>query len=386
MTREVPAAGATREIDVRGLLTVRLIGVDERDAGAVERQLGLPSHPALEARPAEEAQLSVRYVERLAARDGRLLWVGPPDLCWTEAGVAVARGRGRATRWALIPFERIGGPLEIECERGIGRVPHLVSLLNLSLLARGIVPLHASAFILNGVGSVAAGWSQSGKTEALLAAMGAGATQVSDEWTYLAPDGQAHGLPTPIRLEPWHLRSDFVRERAAAATSRRRLLSLRAADRLAAGTALRRMSLPSTGLVRRGRRLIGSDHVDIPAQTLFGPNSCTAALRLERVYWLVPRTGDDRSVSGVGVESVTATETAARMALAHVHHRLEFLDSYWRFRYAFPRRRSELVDNMEVRERKLLEAALDPLPIYRLEHPPGVSFDELQKAMSGAFG
>lgn len=381
----MPAAGATREIDVRGLLTLRLIGVDGRDAGAVERQLGLPSQPAFEAQAAEEAQLTVRYVERLAARDGRLLWVGPPDLCWTEAGAAVIRGRGRARRWALIPFERIGGPLEIECERGIGRVPLLVSLLNLSLLARGIVPLHASAFILNGVGSVAAGWSQSGKTEALLAAMGAGATQVSDEWTYLAPDGQAYGLPTPIRLEPWHLRSDFVRERAAAATSRRRLLSLRAADRLAAGTSLRRMSLPSTGIVRRGRRLIGSDHVDIPAQTLFGPISCAAALRLERVYWLVPRAGDDRSVSGVGVESVTATETAARMALAHVHHRLEFLDAYWRHRYAFPERRSELVENMEGRERKLLEAALGSLPIYRLEHPPGVSFDELQKAMIGAF-
>lgn len=385
MTREVPGAGATREIDVRGLLTVRLAGADERDVAAVERQLGLSAQPALEAQPAEEAQLTVYYVEHLAARDGRLLRVGPPDLRWTEAGAAVVRGRGRARRWALIPFERIGGPLEIECERGIGRVPHLVSLLNLSLLAQGVVPLHASAFVLNGVGSVAAGWSQSGKTEALLAAMGAGATQVSDEWTYLAPDGQAHGLPTPIRLEPWHLRSAFVRERAAAALGRGRMASLRAADRLAGVSAAGRLGLLTAGLVRRGRRLLGSDHVDVQPGALFGSAACAAALRLERFYWLVPRNGGESSGT-VHVSAVSAAETAARMALAHVHHRLELLDAYWRFRYAFPLRRSELVEQMERRERELLEVALANVPIYRLEHPPGVDFGELRRAMTEAAG
>ncbi len=102
------AIGETREIDVRGLLTVRLVGADEGDAGAVERQLGLPSQAVPKTPVVDEAPLTVRYVERLPARDGTLLRVGPPDLCWTELGAAVVRGRGKTARWALIPFERAG--------------------------------------------------------------------------------------------------------------------------------------------------------------------------------------------------------------------------------------------------------------------------------------
>ncbi|MDQ3492801.1 MAG: hypothetical protein M3452_06025 [Chloroflexota bacterium] len=398
MTRHVPAAGVTQVIDVRGLLTVRLIDARDADVRAIEGQLGLPSRPipdaslsqevslSQEASLSHEASLTVRYVDRLPERDGDLLQVGRPDMVWTEAGAAVVRSRGPDTRWALIPFEWIGGPLELVCERGIGRVPHLVALLNISLLARGVVPLHASAFVLEGVGSVAAGWSQSGKSEALLAAMAGGATFVSDEWTYLSSDGRARGLPTPIRLEPWHLRSGFVRQRATAAIGRGRLMSLRAADRLAGVPALSRAHLPGAGLIRRGRRLVGSDHVDVAARSLFGADSCADALPLERVYWLVPRAAGGRRAAAVHVESISSVETAARMALAHVHHRMEFLDAYWRFRYAFPHIRSELVDDMERRERELLETALVDLPIHRVEHPPGVDFGRLREAMRRAAG
>jgi hypothetical protein len=47
------------------------------------------------------------------------------------------------------------------------------------------------------------------------------------------------------------------------------------------------------------------------------------------------------------------------MTFAHVHHRLDFLDAYMRHRYAFPERTSQLVEEMEARERALLDAYVD---------------------------
>ena len=72
------------------------------------------------------------------------------------------------------PGADVGGPCELRCEHGVGRVPHLVALVNLAVLARGGVALHASAFARDGSATVATGWSKGGKTEALLAACDAG--------------------------------------------------------------------------------------------------------------------------------------------------------------------------------------------------------------------
>jgi hypothetical protein len=70
------------------------------------------------------------------------------------------------------------------------------------------------------------------------------------------------------------------------------------------------------------------------------------------------------------------------MATAHVHHRREFLDAYWRFCYAFPERRNSLVDTMEERERTLLAAMVADREIVRVEHPKPVDLDALADAMA----
>ena len=67
-----------------------------------------------------------------------------------------------------LPLERAGDRCEIVCERGLSAVPHLVAIVNLTALAHGVLPLHASAFSWNGTGILATGWAKGGKTEALL--------------------------------------------------------------------------------------------------------------------------------------------------------------------------------------------------------------------------
>jgi hypothetical protein len=364
------------DLDLGGLLRLRLVDPADRDRDLVVRQLG--THPTA----AEgDADLIVRYVDRVPYRDSPTWRIGPDDVRWTDGGLAIVRGSGRGRRWAIVPFDQIGGRTsvpEIVCESGIGAVPVLMTTINLSLLGRGILPLHASSFIVDGCGVVAAGWSKSGKTEALLAFMARRAQVLADEWTYVRPDGKLVGLPTPIRLEPWHLaqRPELVARLGAA--ERRRVGRLRAVRR---GRGLARTAT-ARGLP--GRRVIdgafdlalANDHVDVGPTELFGRDRRALTARADVIFWMVPRDGDS-----ITTTPVAATEFVDRMAVAHVHHRRDFLDAYWRFRYAFPDRRNALVEDMEERERTLLGALVGGREVIRVEHPKPMDLSDLATSM-----
>src|SRR3990172_3169438 len=102
-------------------------------------------------------------------------------------------------------------------------------------LARGALPLHASAFLWNGTGALATGWAKGEKTEALLAFLTEGATYVGDEWVYLAGDGaRVFGIPEPIRIWDWQLEHVPWLGRRLPRGERARLAALRALSRVAA--------------------------------------------------------------------------------------------------------------------------------------------------------
>jgi hypothetical protein len=54
----------------------------------------------------------------------------------------------------------------------------LISILNLTMLAKGFLPMHASAFTYKNTGVVATGWAKGGKTETLFAFMANGAASI----------------------------------------------------------------------------------------------------------------------------------------------------------------------------------------------------------------
>ena len=128
------------------------------------------------------------------------------------------------------------------CERGVAAVPLLIPILNMTLLARGVLPLHASAFVHEGTGVVATGWSKGGKTEALLAFASRGAEYVGDEWVYVASDGaRVHGIPEPIRIWRWQLRQLPEYERMIKPAERARLTVL---ERMLGGESVWRRGRP----------------------------------------------------------------------------------------------------------------------------------------------
>jgi hypothetical protein len=194
-----PAHDDARDFDLHGIVGVRVVSSRAEDVRVVRRQLGLPA-TTLDREP----DITVRFVEELTSAPlthvGRLDTAYAPDL-----GFVVQRGRGSEATRTLVPFDRIGKGPELVCERGVPAVPHLLAIINLTALANGVLPLHASAFNLGGRGFLVTGWAKSGKTETLLAAARRGARYVGDEWVYLTQDGGMFGLPEPIRLWAWHL-------------------------------------------------------------------------------------------------------------------------------------------------------------------------------------
>ena len=146
--------GTAIDYDLHGLAGVRVVGATARDAAAVDRQLG-PIRGPLRRDP----DIVVRFVDHLDV-EGPLRLLGVDDAGFTDDAFLVLRARHKARARVLIPLDRIGRRCEIVCERGLPAVPLLIATLNLTVLARGALPLHASAFFHDGCGVVVTGWSK----------------------------------------------------------------------------------------------------------------------------------------------------------------------------------------------------------------------------------
>jgi hypothetical protein len=356
-----------------GLVRVRLLDPEPRDAAAVARQLGPTQAPV-----AGEADLTIRFVDRIAP-SSRLRLLGAHEAAFTDDGFLVLRAKHKARARVLVPLDRVGRPCEVVCEHGAPAVPLLIPILNLTVLAGGSLPLHAAAFVDDGVGAVVTGWSKGGKTEALLSFVDAGATYVGDEWVYLSGDGRTvTGIPEPIRVWDSHLRTVPHHWRNVPLGARARLRSIRAArdlvDRLPPGA---RRSKPGRLAERALPLLEGQAHVDLAPAGLLGATAGAASGPFDRLFWVVSAERPD-----IVVEQVDPRSVAERMVFSLQYERLDLMGWYHRFRYAFPDAANPLLETAEELERKLLLQVVDATPAWLVEHPYPVDIPALHDAMS----
>jgi hypothetical protein len=350
--------GTAIDYDLHGLAGVRVVGATARDAAAVDRQLGPIRRPLR-----RDPDIVVRFVDRLDV-EGPLRLIGVDDAGFTDDAFLVLRARHKARARVVIPVDRIGRGCEIVCERGLPAVPLLVATLNLTVLARGALPLHASAFLHDGRGIVVTGWSKGGKTEAVLAFVSRGARFVGDEWVYVKPDGATvYGLPEPLRLWDWHLRQ---------------LPSLRA--QIGRGERARLAALRGAAAAARGRRLASfvatQRHVDVAPETLFPPETVALAAPFNRLFLLV-----SRHHRVTAARPVDPREIAARMAFSLQHERAPLTRAYEQFRFAFPGRSNPVLDAACERERALLERVTSGKVAHAVDHPHPVDLDSLFEVM-----
>lgn len=355
------------DLDLGGRVGVRLVDADDRSRARVIAQLG-PIEAPLERPP----DITVRFVDRL--EHGSLTAVAQGETAFDDHSFLVLSGAGRVRAKARIPFESIGGPLEIVCERALPAVPHLLASVNMTALAKDVLPLHASAFVHDGRGVLITGWAKGGKTEALLAFMRRGARYVGDEWVYLMPDGRMFGVPEPIRMWRWQLRQ--LPELAARASrgDRVRMALLDGVaggiERLAparsggfAGNALRRVA----PVLRR------QVNTRVAPSRLFGPDRVQREpAPIDAVVFVSSHDQPD-----VRIEEVDAAEVAGRMRASLEHERHALLEAYRQHRFAFPDRRSEAIERAPETEARLLDQALAGRRVAWLRHPYPCDIDTL---------
>ena len=362
------------DFDLHGLLGIRLLDATPREAQAVGQQLGL-SPTTLTTAP----EIVIRWIDGFPTSS--LHVIGDHEAGYNQDAFFLLRGKHQARCRVQIPFESIGrvaGVTEIVCERGVTGVPLLVPIINLTLLGKGIVPIHASAFVYQGQGVLAAGWSKGGKTEALLSFMARGAEYVADDWVYVTPERQLYGIPEPIRLRAWHLDELPQFRRRVTLLARARLRTLDLADRWKDALPRRSRLLPARSIGRVLHLLARQSFITIPPRDLFEPHVAASPAPFDHLFLLASHESND-----VRVEPVDPTEVARQMVFSVQEERDRFLSYYRKFRFAFPGRANPLIDESERLQRELLVKALAGKPAHAVFHPYPVRIPSLFDRMHG---
>jgi hypothetical protein len=367
-----PPVGEGVDFDLHGLAGVRLLGASPTDVAVVARQLGL-AQASLDREP----DIVIGFVERLPPRS-RVRHVGLGEAAFTDDTFVVLRSKHKVPTRVEIDFTQIGEPVEIVCETGLPAVPFLIPILNLTVLAGGALPLHASAFVHDGTGVVATGWTKGGKTEALLAFAARGAEYVGDEWVYVAADGgRVHGIPEPIRIWGWHLRQLPQYEALVSRADRTRLRAIELF--LGAERALLRVKPgrgPAGAVTRLAPLLKRQQFVDIAPARLFGRVGAQSA-SFDRLFFLV-----SSDSPGIAVEPVDPLEVGERMVFSLQHERLEFTAAYLKYRFAFPKAVNPFIEQLEEIQRRALAQAFAGKSAFVVHHPYPCSLNALFEAMN----
>jgi hypothetical protein len=354
------------DLDLHGIVGIRVLDAQDRDVRTIVRQIG-----PLVAPLTREPDIIVRFVDELP-EPRRMTYAGWLDCAATDEDFYLLRGREGVAARTLLPVADVGGRCEIVCERRTGPVPHLLAIINMTALAKGVLPLHASAFTYRGVGVLATGWAKGGKTETLLAFASRGADYVGDEWVYLTPDGMMHGVPEPIRLWHWHVaQMPGLREELSRVT----LARLKALPSAAASAATLGRKLPGlpASILRRAAPVVSRQaYVQVPPAQLFGEAAIALHGRLDRVVLVASHDRDE-----VTLEPVSGSSVAGHMRASLEEERAPFLQMYRQFRYLFPERSSPVVEEASAIERRLLDQYLAGRDAHLLRHPYPVRLDSL---------
>jgi hypothetical protein len=382
VTAPTAAAAASAKIvdfNVHDLVGIRLVGPSPTDVQAVERHLGL--------RPAGfsgEPALTIRFVESLPINQP-LRFLGREDVGFTSDQFIVLRSHNLARARTRLAMEQIGQSCELTCETGLSAIPLLRQLLNVVMLARGIVPVHAAAFRHQGHGVMVTGWSHGSKTGTMLAFMAEGADFIGDEWIYLSASGdRMFGLPDHLEARPWYLR-ELPEYRRQVGTGDRIRTGLASGIASLLGPFVPRSERSSSlrsKIVRRAHQaLLDQQSITLRPERLFGAEKSILEGRLDVVIVAVSHGAPEFEVTVAPVEQV-----ASRMAASFLHEQAGLLSCYRKHLFAFPGRRSELLDQLELVYRRQALQALAGKPAYTMLHPYPVSVEALRTAVQPLLG
>jgi hypothetical protein len=291
------------------------------------------------------------------ARDGTVTAFDGERFCLLVDGLACAVPdplRERPARFAYAP----GFP--------VGRIYRTVvrPALQLAIVARGAVAVHAAAVEVDGRAVLVAGWSESGKTETALALMERGGRFLSDKWTVLGSDRQASAFPVNVGIRRWVL--PYL-PRLAANLPQQARAQLAAAGIAAALTGPLRKRRGRAASVAAKAVALADRAALTPAQlrATYGQDDDPArrvALGATAVLRTVP--GGE-----VACEPASPAWAAARLARSASVERRELLGLFDRRAYALPGEQDGLRERAIRAETSVLEQALAAGPVLDIRAP-----------------
>lgn len=359
------------DYDIHGLVGIRLLNPTESDAAAVDKQLG-PMRAVL----SREPDIVIRFERHLLLPDLRYLGLYTG---FTDNGYYILKS-SKAPAKVRIPFDEIGcDRCEIVCESGLRSVPLLIAILNVTLLKKECVPLHASAFVYEGHGILVTGWSKGGKTEAMLSFTHHGAEYIGDEWVILSGDGeQMYGLPEPVTVWDWHM--EYLPEcRTKVSANKSRIIKgVRFLERI--HNATQRSFLKKSFAIKMLKEALPAlkrqMNVNIPPQKLFGSRMNGLMAKCERVFFIMSHVSAD-----ITIEPDEASQIAERMISSIEYEQLPIKEHYLSYKFAFPNLINPFLEQARERQYQLLSSALAGKDAYFVRHPYPVSLPELYEKM-----
>ena len=357
------------DFNLHDFVRVRLVDATRHDVDAVQRQLGL-SPVAKQG----DADIVIRFVDEFTERK-KMNILGNWEYGYSNDAFWILRGNQGQDVAVQLPLDRVGEYCEIVCRRPLAAVPLLGSIINLTALAKGLLPLHASAFLYEGESVLATGWCKGGKTESLLAFAEHGATYVGDEWIYIDAEREMmYGLPQRIHLWDWHLDSAVHRARLTT-TQRLKLAALRQLTSVlqpfAGGSGTVAKIIRSLAESAQQRR-----HVRLSPERLFRGRVQTAAACPQRLFFLASHAAPSTQVRPISMD-----EIVARMTVSLEHEFESLISCYRHYRFAFPGRTNPVLERLPDLLRTRLATTFQNKEALAVWHPYPAPTRDLFDAM-----
>jgi hypothetical protein len=364
----------TSDFDLHGIVGIRLLNAAPGDIAAVRQQLG-PIEKPLSRAP----DIVIRFVDQMTF-SSRIRYLGVDDAGFTDDAFLIFRGKHKRRVKVQIPFDQIGSQqCQIVCESGVGAVPLLIAVLNLTALSKGTLPLHASALRYNGKGILVTGWAKGGKTETLLAFVANGAEYIGDEWVYISSDGQRmYGIPEPTRIWYWHLQEMSHYKAMVNRRDLLRLQTLNATANLMERIESSRLGRGSTGrFIGWLRGLVKQQlNIQLPPEKLFGRKPGDGTVRPEKIFWVASHAQSD-----LVIQQIDPQDVARSIVFSLQEERMGFMSYYLKYRFAFPECSNSLIDQAEEIQRNILLKIFADKEAYAVYHPYPFSIPMLFEAL-----
>jgi hypothetical protein len=186
------------------------------------------------------------------------------------------------------------------------------------------------------------------------------------------------GLPQPIRVWRWHLRS-LPRYRRCLRWSERLGLGLTGllSSAVDAVTSRGRRVFPLGTLGTRVRALLARQlHVDVSPHRLFGDEACVLEGTPGKILFVASHDAPE-----IVVRPVDPQEVARRMVFSLQEEQQVLTSYYLKFRFAFPGSSNELIERSREIQRELLHRVLEGRETLEVLHPYPVDLPALFRAL-----